>query len=127
MKKGLYNGYSSYELTKTGSFLIQDIECVKLDLLNHIFTRVGERVMMPTFGTVIPDLAFQPVTQETVDTIVTELERVFNMDPRVQLLDISPTVEPDKNYIQVTATVLYIELNITAPINFSIDVGSSGN
>ena len=59
MAKGLYRGYSSYEYQNKKTFSVTDVELVKLDLLNHIFTRKGDRVMMPNFGTRIPDLAFE--------------------------------------------------------------------
>ena len=33
------------------------------DLMNHIMTRKGERVMMPTYGSIIHDLIFEPLTE----------------------------------------------------------------
>ena len=68
-REGLYRGYSSFEFEATGSFKINDVELIKLDLLNHIFTRRGERVMMPRFGTIIPDLVFEPLDDETIEIV----------------------------------------------------------
>ena len=88
----LYKGYSSFEFQKNKSFKLTDVDLVKLDLLNHIFTRKGERVMMPDFGTIIPDLVFDPLDSETLTTIEDELRSVFDYDPRVSLVQL--TLEP---------------------------------
>ena len=34
-------------------FSITDIELIKQDLFNHFYTRQGERLMNPTYGTII--------------------------------------------------------------------------
>ena len=119
-RTGLYKGYSSFEFEASGSFRIIDIELVKLDLLNHIFTRRGERVHMPRFGTIIPDLVFEPLDDETLDTIESELTFVFNYDPRVELLDLTITPNPDGNSITAAARLLYIELDTEDLMNLNI-------
>lgn len=118
----LYKGFSTFEFQSNGTFKVTDIEAVKLDLLNHIFTRRGDRVMMPTFGTSIPDMVFEPLDLETLDTIRSDLEEVFRFDPRVELLtmDVRPT--PDENAITVAAKLRYIELNIVDTMNLNIEL-----
>ena len=44
-------------------------ELVVEDLMNHIMTRKGERVMMPTYGSIIHDMIFEPLTAETITLI----------------------------------------------------------
>ena len=119
-RTGLYKGFSSFEFQASGSFRIIDIELVKLDLLNHIFTRRGERVHMPRFGTIIPDLVFEPLDEETLDTIESELTFVFNYDPRVELLDLTITPNPDGNSVTAAARLLYIELDTEDLMNLNI-------
>lgn len=120
MARGLYRGYSSYEYEKNKTLKINDVELVKLDLLNHIFTRRGERVMMPAFGTRIPDLAFEPLDEITLDILRNDLIQVFNFDPRVTLLDL--TIEPiiDENRVTAAARLLYVELNIVDDLDLNI-------
>lgn len=120
MARGLYRGYSSYEYEKNKTLKINDVELVKLDLLNHIFTRRGERVMMPAFGTRIPDLAFEPLDEITLDILRNDLLQVFNFDPRVTLLDL--TIEPiiDENRVTAAARLLYVELNIVDDLDLNI-------
>lgn len=119
-KTGLYRGFSMFEFERTKTFKINDVELVKLDLLNHIFTRRGTRVMMPTFGTVIPELVFEPLDQSTVDLVEDEIRGVIDYDPRVELLDIKITVNEDQQSITVAATLMYIELNTIDNLELNI-------
>lgn len=125
MFNGLYRGYSTYEYQKTKKFNLTDIELVKMDLLNHIYTRKGERVMMPNFGTRIPDLAFEPMDQITLDILEEDLRAVFTFDPRVLLLELRITPYYDENTVIASARLLYVELNITGNIDLNITFESS--
>jgi hypothetical protein len=116
-----YTGFSSFEFQKNKSFKLTDVELVKLDLLNHIFTRKGERVMMPNFGTTIPDLVFEPLDSETMLTIEDELRNVFQYDPRVSLLEFSLEPAYDENKITVHSKIQFIELNVTSSFDFNIE------
>lgn len=111
MRRGLYKGYSSYEYERNKSFKITDIELVKLDLLNHIFTIRGSRVMMPTFGTQIPLMVFEPLDATTLNILEKELRYVFEYDPRVDLIELSVTPNYETSSVYVFAELLYIELN----------------
>lgn len=120
MTKGLYRGYSSYEYQAKKTFSIIDVELVKLDLLNHIFTRRGDRVMMPTFGTRIPDLVFEPLDGITLDVLEEDLRAVFAFDPRVQLVKIDVIPDYDNNSVTATAKLNYIELNLVGNLDINI-------
>lgn len=120
MTKGLYRGYSSYEYQSKKTFSITDIELVKLDLLNHIFTRKGDRVMMPNFGTRIPDLAFEPLDDITLQILEEDLRSVFAFDPRVQLIKLNIVPSYDTNSVVASARLYYIELDLTGNIDINI-------
>lgn len=115
-----YIGFSSYEFQKNKSFTLTDVQLVELDILNQIYTRRGSRVMMPTFGTVIPDMVFEPLDETTLAIIENELTGVFKYDPRVRMiaLDVSPNY--DGNSITATAILQYIELDVTQPFTLNI-------
>ena len=100
-----------FEFENTKSFKINDIDLIKLDLLNHIFTSRGSRVMMPDFGTVIPELVFEPLDASTLETVDDELRTVVNYDPRVELMDLTVTPDYENQSILAAATLLYVELN----------------
>lgn len=120
MTKGLYRGYSSYEYQAKKTFGIIDVELVKLDLLNHIFTRRGDRVMMPTFGTRIPDLVFEPLDGITLDVLEEDLRAVFDFDPRVSLIELKVIPDYDNNAVTATARLNYIELNLIDNLDINI-------
>lgn len=120
MATGLYRGYSSYEYQANKTFSVTDVNLVKLDLLNHIFTRKGERVMMPNFGTRIPDLAFEPMDQITLSILEDDLRAVFAFDPRVTLQELNIIPLYDTNTVIASAKLLYVELNVQGNLDINI-------
>lgn len=125
MITGLYRGYSTYNYQSHKSFTLTDEDLVKMDLLSHIYTRKGERVMMPNFGTRIPDLAFEPLDQITLDILEEDLRAVFAFDPRVQLLELKIMPFYDNNAVVASAQLFYIELNIVG--NLDLNITFEGN
>lgn len=116
----LYKGYSSYNYQTHNSFLLTDIELVKMNLLNHIYTRRGERVMMSSFGTRIPDLVFEPLDQFTLDILDTDLRSVISFDPRVELLNFVITPLYDQNTVVASIRLLFVELMMTSSMDLHI-------
>lgn len=116
----LYRGYSSENYQNNRTFQLTDVELVKRDILNHIHTSKGERVMMPNFGTRIPQMVFEPLDHITLSIIEEDLNSVIANDPRVQLLSLS--VLPDYNNNAIVASLLlkYIELNMTEQFELNI-------
>jgi len=80
-----FKGYSTVGKTH-GNFKLYDIERVKRDLLNEFYTRKGERLMAPEFGSIVWDLLFDPMTPDIVEIIKTDSERIVNRDPRLEHL-----------------------------------------
>jgi len=120
IKRGLYKGFSSFEFESNNTFSLNDMELVKMDLLQHIHTKRGERVMMPTFGTLIPEIVFEPLTIETVNVVREEVYRVINYDPRVSLIELGARADFDNYTITVQAKLLYVELNLVDNLELNI-------
>ena len=120
VKRELYKGFSSYEYERSKTFRLTNVDLVKLDLLNHIYTRKGERVFMPTFGTRIPDLAFEPLDDITLDILRNDLIAVFTFDPRVELLELDIIPNYDTNSVVAAARLLYVELNMDDILELNI-------
>lgn len=116
----LYKGYSSFEFQRAKEFTLTDIDLVKLDLLNTIFTPVGSRVMLPTFGTLIPSMTFEPLDDDTIETVVEELSRTFAFDPRVEEIAINVSPDFDTNSLTVAARLFYVELNLVDDFELNI-------
>ena len=72
-RTNIYRGFSTFEFQRNKSLRITDVELVKLELLNHIFTQRGSRIMMPNFGSSIPQMTFEPLDQDLVDDVYAEL------------------------------------------------------
>lgn len=105
-----YKGFSTKQYQHDKNFIMTDMELVKEDLVNHIFTRKGERVRMANFGTIIPDLVFEPLTDDVIVRIEFELRNVFTYDPRVELVDIVVIPLFEENAVVALADLNYVEL-----------------
>ena len=112
-------GYSTID-RKFGNFTLKDIELAKRDLLNHFYTRKGERLGEPEFGSIIQDLVFEPLDDRTVNAVEDDVRDVVANDPRWVLntlnittgqhtiecilnLTYKPDSTPDELYLKFTA------------------------
>lgn len=120
MSKAIYRGFSTANWFKNRSFSINNVETVKRDLLNHIYTVRGERVMMPNFGTRIPIMTFEPLDTASLDIIRKDLTTVFEYDPRVQIITLDVFAQPDQNTIVALADLLYIEFNVRDTLRIEV-------
>ena len=116
-----YKGISlrSYEDDKR--IVLKDVEIVKQDLLNSIFTSKGERVMMADYGTSIQRLKFQPLDDVTILLLEQEFEAVFNYDPRVSLLNLSVNPVYEEKAVFVIAELQYLELNFNDTLEIRLE------
>ena len=119
-RENLYKGYSSFEFERSKTFTLRDVELVKLDLLNHIFTQRGTRVMMPTFGTTIPELTFEPLDDDMLDDLYEQVKSVLDYDPRVETIKLVIVPDYDTNSVVVEASLFYIELDTVDDFNLNI-------
>lgn len=121
----IYKGFSSFQFEYNKSFRLVNKEIVKRDLLNHFFTRLGERVDMPTFGTRIPDMLMEPMDATSLEIIESDTENVINYDPRVELNgQIAVIADFDGHSVQVSAPVYYIELNLNDLLDINLQFDS---
>ena len=64
----IFKGFSTIDKVRA-PYTLTDIDLVKRDLLNHFYTKKGERLMKPNFGSIIWDLLMEPedtVTEEDI-------------------------------------------------------------
>ena len=116
----IYKGFSFFKYQYDKSIVTTDIQLVKTDLYNHIMTKRGTRVKMPLFGTTIPDMLFEPLTENLLFEMQTQLESVFNYDPRVTLKSLNLYPFYDRNAVYVVATLNYIELNLDGRFDINL-------
>ena len=106
----LFKGFSTVDKVRA-PYTLTDADIVKRDLLNQFYTRIGERIMRPTFGSVIWDYLMEPEDPETQEIIKEDIERIVKTDPRVQLEDINLTILD--HTIQAEVKIKYLLLNST--------------
>jgi len=117
----IYRGFSTYDWRKRKTLSMSNIDLVKRDLLNHIYTSKGERVMMPNFGTRIPTLAFEPNDEITRRIVEDDIREVVNYDPRVKLINLSVASLPDNNAIIALVDLLYVEFNVRDVLRIEVN------
>lgn len=120
MATKIYRGFSFAGWKSRKGFRLFDIELVKRDLLNHIYTIKGEHRYMPNFGTRIPLLTFEQIDRETLSIVEADLTEVFKYDPRVQLISLSVNALPDNNAILAMADLLYVEFNVRDVLHIEV-------
>jgi len=87
-------------------FTAVDFDLIKIDLLNAFNIRQGQLPGRPNVGTTLWDNLFENQTQETMQTIYNEVQRVVSGDPRIYLK--STQIFPQENgvLIQVELTTV---------------------
>lgn len=88
------------------------------DLMNHIMTRKGERVMMPTFGSIVHEMIFEPLTPEVKSIIEEDIRSIIEQEPRVTLDFIK--VSDTDHTLTVSVTVSIV--NEDEPVTLEIDL-----
>jgi phage baseplate assembly protein W len=119
-KPTIYRG-GTFDTNLGRGFRRSGAEMVKKDLLNHLFTRRGERVMMPDFGTSIQDMVFDPNDEITRRLITDEIQSVIDQDPRVELIRMTVSADEDNHRIDVEVVLRFIELEVIDIINLDLE------
>jgi len=114
----IYKGFSTVD-DSTKSVKLFDTDLIKQDLLNHFNTRIGERLMNPTFGTRIWDSIFEPLTPAIRDQITNDINTVLASDPRLTPINVAITEQPFGFRIELT--LLYVLTNQTETLQMTFD------
>lgn len=101
------NGKGFFEFTS-------DIEVlVKHSIYQILGTHIGERVMVPEFGSRLPELLFEPIDDITVALARTyTIEAIERWEPRVELNEVAVNVNPDANRVEVFGQYVIINRGI---------------
>jgi len=116
-----FRGYSSIG-TSFLSPVRYDLDLATQDLLNHFNTRKGERVMMPTFGSIIWELLFDPLDEDTKNKINDDVVSIIKNDPRWQLLTVD--IDEGPNALNVKIEVLYLPADEKVQLPLFFDKGT---
>jgi phage baseplate assembly protein W len=113
-----YKGFSSVS-GDSKSYSLYDLALIKQDIINHFHIRQGERLENPTFGTIIWDVLFEPLTEDLKQLIVKNVEQIINYDPRVNANSVIVTTY--ESGLQIECTLTYLPYNIQESLQFKFD------
>lgn len=119
-----YRGFSTISGT-TQNFALYDFELIKQDLMNNFHIRQGERLMNPTYGTIIWDLLFEPLTDQVKHLILEDVNNIFNNEPRVRAGNI--VITPYDTGLQIQCTLTYLLYNIQDRMKLQFDQANGLN
>jgi phage baseplate assembly protein W len=103
----------------TKKFTLYNIDLVKQDLLNQFFTRKGERVMLPNYGTIIWDKLFEILNNGSRQEIIDDATRIVKSDPRVSLISIN--IFDIDHGITIVMEMWYAPLAMTTTLSVNFD------
>lgn len=106
-----YKGFNTISESNMRNFKLYDIELVKRDLLNHFYTRRGERIGRPEFGCIIWDYLMDTMTPGIVGIIRDDAKRICESDPRLVLNSVS--VDQDNHSIIVSLNLTYKPFDVS--------------
>lgn len=118
MPKTLFNGFSTIGKGPKDNELT-DSDLVKRDILNHFHTRKGERVMYPTFGSIIWDLLYEPLDEANKNLIVSDSINIITSEPRITLEDLR--VSEFEHGIRLEIDVIFTPLNAVGTLEIEFD------
>ena len=117
-----YKGISTVN-ADNDSFNLYDIALIKQDIINHFHIRVGEKLENPSFGTIIWDVLFEPMTDSLKQAIANNVTEIINYDPRVQVEQV--TVDTYESGIMIECTLTYLPYNISESMRMKFDEDNS--
>ena len=117
-----YKGFSSLD---EGSITTKqyDFDVIKQDLLNQLNTRKGERLMNPTFGTIIWDLIYEPLTPDVKAKIAEDLDAILTNDPRLIPTNINVVEQEYGFYIELSLSYANTDKTDQMRLEFNRNAG----
>ena len=101
-----YTGFNTVEVLRP-PYKLYDIDLVKRDIMNQFDTKMGERVMMPNFGSRIHEVLYDPLDDITRDIIQSDVTRIILSEPRVLMIG-SPEISEYGQGIEVRVSLQFL-------------------
>lgn len=100
-----FKGFSTVDRVRAPYTLV-DRDLVKRDLLNTFYTRKGERVMRPNYGSSIWDLLMNPEDTLTRSEIEEDIRAIVDAEPRVK--HVETTMIFSDQALRIEVTIQYV-------------------
>lgn len=114
----VYKGISSVNVENT-TINLYDLSLIKQDIINHFHIRQGEKLSDPTFGTIIWDLLFEPLTPSLRNLIIENVNDIIQSDPRVKVDSV--IIDEYESGIQIECNLIYLPYNIRESMQLNFD------
>lgn len=98
-----YSGFSTKINAKR--YRLNDFELVKQDLINYLSIKRGEKLMQPKFGTIIWEMLFEPLSQDTEQLIIQDINKIAAYDPRLTVAQVA-IAQQDTGFL-IDLTLVY--------------------
>jgi hypothetical protein len=116
-----------YPLAKSSRGILAQkvgVDQIKADLLQLLLTNPGERVMLPTYGTPLRELIFEPNDNNLLNNARQMISNaILTWEPRIVVTQLEVTNNPPKTSLNVNDTytesesILYIRIKFVDPEN----------
>lgn len=116
----IYRGFST--LVNAKKYSLTDYQLARQDLINYFNIRRGEKLMQPSFGTIIWDMLFEPLTEDSQQLITSDINKIISYDPRFSVGQVAITEQDQGFMIEITLT--YVPTDQTETIALSFDRNS---
>jgi len=119
-----YVGFSTQNPANTTSKLY-DLDLISQDILNQFNTRKGERVMNPSFGSIIWDVIMEPMTPQLREALNQDITRICNSDPRATPTQLKLTEYTAGYIIEITLVLNKTNQSTNLMLTFDQNIGLS--
>ena len=92
---------------------------IKQNLLNHLNIRQGEKLSDPTFGCIIWEALYEPLTTQLKEAITANVTNIVNYDPRTRATGVQ--VSEYESGLQIECTLMYLDYNISEQLRLQFD------
>jgi phage baseplate assembly protein W len=116
-----YSGFSTKQNAK--KYRLTDFELAKQDLMNYFNIRKGEKLMQPSFGTIIWDMLFEQLNEDTQQIITQDVTKIVSYDPRLRVGRVAVTQQANGFLIELT--LAYVPTNQSDTISLNFDRNSN--
>jgi hypothetical protein len=117
-----YKGFSTVDPNNPSSKLF-DLDLIKQDIINNFYTRRGERVMNPEYGSIIWDLLMEPITPQSRDALNADIKKICSNDPRAVPIDIKLIEYPTGYIVEVTMKLVGYDVSSKMTLTFDQNIG----
>jgi phage baseplate assembly protein W len=117
-----YKGFSSTDISNVNNKLY-DLDIIRQDLINQFRTRKGERLMNPTFGTIIWDILMEPMTDAIYDLLSQDISTICNSDPRISPTQININEFEGGYLIDIVVQLVGTDQSTSLKLNFNQESG----